>query len=745
MNTLLSYSLSVTVMLSVLYPIYKIALSKEGFPAYNRGVILSIFLVAMTYMPICQYIGDSLKNGSYEEVASPAVTVAYTVPEPDFEEEPEVVMPTTMEASTATDKSVDRILTLLLWAYASGLVLIVLHVSFMWVKIITLIRSGEIHHFHGYTLVIIRQRKVAPFSWMNYLVIHEDDYDEGAEMIMIHEIKHINCRHWLDILFSEIVIAINWYNPVAWLFQKELRAVHEYQADSAVIDHGVNALNYQMLLIRRATSASYSPIVNSFNQSKLRDRLNMMWNTDRNPRRKWRVAVIIPAAIICMAFANGSIMTEARESLSEIKWDLSGESSSAYTKVQKMFSMIPEKRDSAKVIMSNGETKSVKILNKDEAQRQLAQTRQATQTSRQKTQRQRQEAERQRQEIQRQAQLARQEAERQEAQRQAQLARQEAQRQRQEVQRQAQLARQEAERQRQEVQRQAQLARQEAERQEAQRQAQLARQEAQRQRQEVQRQAQLARQEAERQRQEVQRQAQLARQEAERQRQEVQRQAQLARQEAERQRQEVQRQAQLARQEAQRQAQMARQEAERQRQEAQRQAQLARQEAQRQAQMARQEAERQRQEAQRQARLARQEAQDAERQAREAARQAREAARQAREEARKERERARNNYSYSYSGEYDAVVIDSNGNIKEVKPSKNNNSLRNKINKVKSFDSEALKDINTRDITDITIAGEMPDCTICILAESSKKRVNRTIVYRNGSMTSMSNSITAKE
>ena len=634
MNTLLSYSLSVTVMLSVLYPIYKIALSKEGFPAYNRGVILSIFLVAMTYMPICQYIGDSLKDVAYEEVASPAVTAAYTVPEPDFEEEPEVVMPTTMAASTATDKSVDRILTLLLWAYASGLVLIVLHVSFMWVKIITLIRSGETHHFHGYTLVIIRQRKVAPFSWMNYLVIHEDDYDEGAEMIMIHEIKHINCRHWLDILFSEIVIAINWYNPVAWLFQKELRAVHEYQADSAVIDHGVNALNYQMLLIRRATSASYSPIVNSFNQSKLRDRLNMMWNTDRNPRRKWRVAVIIPAAIICMAFANGSIMTEARESLSEIKWDLSGESSSAYTKVQKMFSMIPEKRDSAKVIMSNGETKSVKILNKDEAQRQLAQTRQATQTSRQKTQRQGPEAERQRQE--------------------------------------------------------------------------------------------------------VQRQAQLARQEAERQRQEIQRQAQLARQEAERQRQEVQRQAQLARQEAQRQAQMARQEAERQRQEAQRQAQLARQEAQRQAQLARQEAERQRQEAQRQARLARQEAQDAERQAREAAR-------QAREEARKERERARNNYSYSYSGEYDAVVIDSNGNIKEVKPSKNNNSLRNKINKVKSFDSEALKDINTRDITDITIAGEMPDCTICILAESSKKRVNRTIVYRNGSMTSMSNSITAKE
>ena len=677
MNTLLSYSLSVTVMLSVLYPIYKIALSKEGFPAYNRGVILSIFLVAMTYMPICQYIGDSLKDVAYEEVASPAVTAAYTVPEPDFEEEPEVVMPTTMAASTATDKSVDRILTLLLWAYASGLVLIVLHVSFMWVKIITLIRSGETHHFHGYTLVIIRQRKVAPFSWMNYLVIHEDDYDEGAEMIMIHEIKHINCRHWLDILFSEIVIAINWYNPVAWLFQKELRAVHEYQADSAVIDHGVNALNYQMLLIRRATSASYSPIVNSFNQSKLRDRLNMMWNTDRNPRRKWRVAVIIPAAIICMAFANGSIMTEARESLSEIKWDLSGESSSAYTKVQKMFSMIPEKRDSAKVIMSNGETKSVKILNKDEAQRQLAQTRQATQTSRQKTQRQGPEAERQRQEVQRQAQLARQEAERQ----------------RQEIQRQAQLARQEAERQRQEVQRQAQLARQEAERQ----------------RQEVQRQAQLARQEAQRQRQEVQRQAQLARQEAERQRQEVQRQAQMARQEAERQRQEAQRQAQLARQEAQRQA-----------------------------QLARQEAERQRQEAQRQARLARQEAQDAERQAREAAR-------QAREEARKERERARNNYSYSYSGEYDAVVIDSNGNIKEVKPSKNNNSLRNKINKVKSFDSEALKDINTRDITDITIAGEMPDCTICILAESSKKRVNRTIVYRNGSMTSMSNSITAKE
>ena len=647
MSTLLSYSFSVAIMLAVLYPIYKIALSKEGFPGYNRGVLLGIYLVSLTYMPIYQRLSaqpDTVaETYSYfpaEEIATTTATLSNT----------EIEAPEIAQAAFTVEsakRNGGELMTVLLWIYSIGAAVLTVHIAIMWLKVATLIRSGVTHRYKGYNLVVIQYRKIAPFSWLNYLVISEEDLEQDAEMIILHELKHIKCRHWADVLVSQLVIAANWYNPFAWMLHKELRSVHEYQADSAVIGHGVNALEYQMLLIKKASLTSYSPAVNSFNQSKLKDRLNMMWNHDTNPRRRWRVAVMIPAFAIGVFFANCPLVSEARDSLSASAWDFPDEDAPGPEKVQRIFSMAPVKMDSATVVMSDGTKQSVKIESKKSAGTNTAKTnrrnssarsaaktasatKKATNTSHNTTY----------EEI--------------------------------EVSEGTYVSiptgngasyfvdgKRVSKSQCTDAMRNSpyriiiddNTVEVKTSDEHTIRQAY----------QEVQRQAQLARAEAEKQRQEAQRQAQQARAEAEKQRQEAQRQAQLARAEAQRQREEAQRQAQ-----------------------------------------------------------------------------------QARAKAQKQREKARksgNDYSYSTSRSSsngsEIIVIDENGDItvsttsgdKKISQS---SSTKKDIRKIKSFDPNILDGIQQNEITAVSINGEMPDCTISIVAKSKSCRTIKTVVYTDG-------------
>ena len=360
MNIVLSYSISVGIMLAVLYPIYKLALSKEGFHAYNRGILLTMYVLSLTYMPIYQAlsksnVADFGEHAVISQVEEPAIAGELTVSGN--------LQDTATSADIEGRSHVDELLTLILWVYSLGALLLLIHTLYMWIRVLTLIRSGDIHKYTDYNLVIVRGKNVAPFSWINYLVISEDDLDGDSEMILLHETTHIHCRHWIDDLISQLVILINWYNPVAWKLRKELRALHEYQADNSVINHGVDAAIYQMLLIKKATLIPYSPITTNFNQGKLKDRLNMMWNKNLNPRRKWRAAIMIPAIAIGAVVANSSLISEARTALISSAWDFQDEDAPGPEKVQRIFSMVPEKRDSAIVEMSDGTKKSVKIDN----------------------------------------------------------------------------------------------------------------------------------------------------------------------------------------------------------------------------------------------------------------------------------------------------------------------------------------------------------------------------------------------
>lgn len=186
--------------------------------------------------------------------------------------------------------------------------------TFIWKMVQLAVLYGTIHRGvlwkdeqYGITIYCHAQ-DIAPFSWLNTIVISEDDYNNNATEILRHEMGHIEHRHSFDIILANIVQTIQWWNPLSWILASSLRDVHEYEADDAVLTSGVNIHQYQTLLIRKAVANTTYTFANSFNHSLLKKRITMMVKEKSNPWMRTKALLLIPmSAIALCAFATPNL------------------------------------------------------------------------------------------------------------------------------------------------------------------------------------------------------------------------------------------------------------------------------------------------------------------------------------------------------------------------------------------------------------------------------------------------------
>lgn len=120
------------------------------------------------------------------------------------------------------------------------------------------------------------QNKLSPFSFFNNILISETYAQSGRlRSILVHEAAHITQGHSFDIVFTEIMCILQWFNPFVWLFRNAIQQNHEYLADRAVMKVNCNPANYKALLLESLTGISM-PVVNSFNNSSLKMRFIML-------------------------------------------------------------------------------------------------------------------------------------------------------------------------------------------------------------------------------------------------------------------------------------------------------------------------------------------------------------------------------------------------------------------------------------------------------------------------------------
>lgn len=138
-----------------------------------------------------------------------------------------------------------------------------------------------------------------PCSFFNHIIIGTRDLDdEQLQCILAHEELHVRQRHTLDVLAMRVMCCIAWFNPFAWLMLKELRAVHEYLADGAVVaSHGREG--YLGLLYREATGIGYGHITNNFHSINIKKRIAMM-NKQKTRFGAWKLLAVLPVAALLL-------------------------------------------------------------------------------------------------------------------------------------------------------------------------------------------------------------------------------------------------------------------------------------------------------------------------------------------------------------------------------------------------------------------------------------------------------------
>ncbi|MDE5710063.1 MAG: M56 family metallopeptidase, partial [Bacteroides sp.] len=163
--------------------------------------------------------------------------------------------------------------------------------------------------------LIICPEKISSFSWGKFIVLSQEDYDNYADEILLHEQMHLCYRHTLDLLWMEVLLVVQWFNPAVWLLMRDLRELHEFEADNGVLTYGIDATQYQLLLVKKSVGTRLYSMANGFNHSKLKNRINMMLKRRTNSWARLKVMLFVPvAAGTLMAFAQ----PEVRETVAQM-------------------------------------------------------------------------------------------------------------------------------------------------------------------------------------------------------------------------------------------------------------------------------------------------------------------------------------------------------------------------------------------------------------------------------------------
>ena len=280
----LIYDAKVAVLIAVFYMFYRLMLARETFHRVNRLVLL-LTAVASFVLPLCVIT----MHETVTMEAMPVMTVDNLTVD-DVAPMPEPVVETPWWQ------------ILLPVLFMIGMVVTIGHTLMSMFRILMLIKRSEKHpQSDGTTICVSGNADVPPFSWMHYIVMNQSDYAERNAAILAHERGHIRLRHSWDLLLVDTLTALQWFNPAMWMLRSDLRAIHEYEADGEVLSLGINARQYQYLLITKAASIGGYSLANGISHSTLKNRINMMLHKKSSQTSLLKLLALVPIVGLALA------------------------------------------------------------------------------------------------------------------------------------------------------------------------------------------------------------------------------------------------------------------------------------------------------------------------------------------------------------------------------------------------------------------------------------------------------------
>ena len=286
---ILPYIIKSAMALALLYTCIIPLLEKETFHRLNRIVILGCLIMSFA-IPLVHITGGT----------NPTVDMVRQA----------VQLPEVLIDGDAKEQSVWSWADIMICIYIIGAMAIFLMTVVQTVRLTRQLRQCEHITDNRGNTIVLTDCATSPFCLFHYIVMSRDDYANNRNYILTHEQEHIRLGHCIDLVVLQVATIIQWFNPFVWLIGKNLKAIHEFEVDEAVLNKGIDATQYQQFLVIKAGGNRLQPFANNLNKESLKRRIIMMNQKKSNRWMMLKALFIIPVATLAVSvFANTTDMS----------------------------------------------------------------------------------------------------------------------------------------------------------------------------------------------------------------------------------------------------------------------------------------------------------------------------------------------------------------------------------------------------------------------------------------------------
>ena len=319
---ILPYIIKSAMALALLYTCIIPLLEKETFHRLNRILILGCLIMSFA-IPLVHFTGGT----------NPTVDMVRQA----------VQLPEVLINGNAKEQSVWSWADIMTYIYIIGVVAIFLMTVVQTVRLTRQLRQCEHITDNRGNTIVLTDCATSPFCLFHYIVMSRDDYANNRNYILTHEQEHIRLGHSIDLIILQAATIIQWFNPFVWLIGKNLKAIHEFEVDEAVLNKGIDATQYQKFLVIKAVGNRLQPFANNLNKESLKRRIIMMNQKKSNRWMMLKALFIIPVATLAVSvFASTTDMSSMAKAVNTTANSISTNNMQTKQSDKKTFTVVEE-------------------------------------------------------------------------------------------------------------------------------------------------------------------------------------------------------------------------------------------------------------------------------------------------------------------------------------------------------------------------------------------------------------------
>ncbi|PLX19968.1 MAG: hypothetical protein C0597_04760 [Marinilabiliales bacterium] len=316
MNSFINYIIESTISISVFYIFYELFLKRDTWFRFNRYYLL-FGLIFSFVLPMLDFSAASFVVNSQNQ----------------FEFKDYLIIGNSISSFEETSLQQFSVLNSLLILYTLIASLFLAKFILQLIKIFKIVKAYDIIRYKNYKLVLI-SKDSAPYSFFNYIFLNKDDYGLiGSNELLLHEIIHARQKHSFDIILLELLLVLQWFNPLIYRYRLALKEVHEYLADRGVLLKNRDKIAYQKLILDQIEKSFSIHLASQFNYSLTKNRIKMMTRINSSKIATLKIVLIVPLLVFLL---SAFTINTARESV-EYKNILDLQSLSKSTKTPSIF------------------------------------------------------------------------------------------------------------------------------------------------------------------------------------------------------------------------------------------------------------------------------------------------------------------------------------------------------------------------------------------------------------------------